>query len=126
MEENDMPPKKANEAYFADVFNRPMMTFCNADGSQHELGYIPDFDPSWIPNQASDAIVAYDIAKGSDCTAIMSKGISSAITCTTEELKDEISAIAARLAALESQLEKKNARNNLRLALKTLNYTREL
>lgn len=121
-----MPSKKANEAYFGDIFNRPMMTFCNADGSQQELGYIPDFDSSWILNQASDAIVSYDVAKGSDCTAIMTKGISSAVSCTTEEIKDEISAIAARLAALESQLEKKNARDDLRSALKTLNYTREL
>lgn len=121
-----MPPKKANEAYFADIFNRPMMAFCNADGSQQELGYIPDFDPSWIQGSAADAIVSYDVAKDCDYTAIMSKGISSAVTCTTEELKDEISAIAARLTALESQLAKKNARDNLRSALKTLNYTREL
>lgn len=122
-----MPPKKANEAYFADVFNRPAtIAFCNADGSQQALGYIKDFDVSWGLDRATEAVVTCDLASDCDYTAIMSKGVSSAITCTTEELKDEISAIAARLAALESQLEKKNARDNLRSALKTLNYTREL
>lgn len=122
-----MSPKKANEAYFADVFNRPSaLAYCNADGSQQQIGYIKDFDVSWAPGEATEAVVTCDLAPNSDYTAIMSKGISSTVSCTTEEIKDEISAIAARLAALESQLEKKNARDNLRSALKTLNYTREL
>ena len=96
-----MPPKKANEAYFADVFNRPTtIAFCSADG--------------------------YDIAPDYDYTAIMSKGVSSSVSCTIDDVKGDISAILTRLAALESQLEKKNARDDLRSALKTLNYTREL
>ena len=122
-----MPPKKANEAYFADVFNRPAtIAFCSADGSQQSIGYIKDFDVSWAPGEATEAVVTCDIAPNCDYTAIMAKGVNSTLSCTTEDIKSDISAIAARLDALESQLEKKNARNDLRSALKTLNYTREL
>lgn len=96
-----MPPKKANEAYFADVFNRPTtLAYCSADG--------------------------YDIAPDYDYTAIMSKGINSSVSCTIDDVKGDIGAILTRLADLESKVEKKNARDDLRSALKTLNYTREL
>ena len=96
-----MPPKKANEAYFVDVFNRPAaVAYCSVDG--------------------------YDIAPDYDYTAIMSKGINGSVSCTIDDVKGDIGAILTRLEALESQLAKKNARDDLRSALKTLNYTREL
>lgn len=122
-----MPPKKANEAYFGDVFNRPAtVAFYNADGSQQQIGYIKDFDLSWAPGEVTEATVICDIAPKCDSTVVMAKGANSAISCVTEDIKSDISAILARLGALESQLEKKNARDDLRSALKTLNYTREL
>lgn len=122
-----MPPKKANEAYFGDVFNRPAtVAFYNADGSQQQIGYIKDFDLSWAPGEVTEATVICDIAPNCDYTAVMEKGTNGAISCVTEDIESDISAILARLGALESQLEKKNARDDLRSALKTLNYTREL
>ena len=72
-----MPPNKANEAYFADVFNRPSaLAYCSVDG--------------------------YDIAPDYDYTAIMSKGINSSVSCTIDDVKDDIGAILTRLSALES------------------------
>ena len=122
-----MPPKKANEAYFGDVFNRPTsIAFYSADGSKQQIGHIKDFDLSWAPGEVLEATVTCDIAPNCDHTAVMSKGISSTVSCTTDDIKSDINTILARLGALESQLEKKNARDGLRLALKTLNYTREL
>ena len=121
-----MPPKKANEAYFADIFNRPAtLAFYNADGSC-SLGCIEDFDIGWTPSDAVEAQVTCDVAPNSEYVAATVKGISGSVSCVIDDIKGDIGAILARLASLESTVEKKNARDDLRSALKTLNYTREL
>lgn len=108
-----MPYQKANEAYFADVFSRTPLAYCSS--------------VDWLPSDAVKAeAAAYDIAPDYDHTVIASKGINGSVSCVIDDIKDDIGAILARLAALESQLAKKNACDNLRSALKTLNYTREL
>lgn len=122
-----MPPKKANEAYFGDVFNRlSTIAFYSADGNKQQIGHIKDFDLSWAPGEVLEATVTCDIAPNCDHTAVMAKGMSGTLSCTIDNIKGDINTILARLGALESQLEKKSARDDLRSALKTLNYTREL
>ena len=122
-----MPYQKANEAYFADIFNRPAtLAFYNADGSQDLIGYIKDFDVNYTPGEVVEANVTCDIAPKSDYVAIASKGVDGSVSCVIDDIKGDIGAILARLASLESTVEKKNARDDLRSALKTLNYTREL
>jgi uncharacterized protein (DUF342 family) len=111
--------KKTNEAWFGDSFNRDALT-CSYSAINDVVNSI-----------TCGAVTAANCATGSDYT--VAKGTREA-NCYTDvvaidridTLSDQLQKIQEQIDGLKKSLETKKSDNKLRLALKTLNYTREL
>lgn len=113
--------KKTNEAWFGDTFDRGI-TLCNGE-------------------------LAYDTALNSDCTAIKAIGLdnNNAVTlacndmvvgkgsnyaisanANVDTMRDRFNELQAQIDDLKKKLENKKENSELRSALKTLHYRREV
>jgi LPS O-antigen subunit length determinant protein (WzzB/FepE family) len=124
-----MAYKKTNEAWFGDSFNRDSITAAcscdlanNVDSLTELVGYVTDAGVTY--GTASNAIA---ISSNGDLTC---KGAIStcdyAINCATDGLTTKLEKIQAQIDDLKQNYVPKKGTDKLRLALKTLNYTREI
>lgn len=126
--------KKTNEAYFGDTFNRDA-TLCYAteDGSSYDAAIKAT---NWkdnnitftCANATTDGVAFKALC---DNIASTADGISYAIgekasTNQIESLSDKIRDIQAQINDLKKNLETKKENSELRSALKTLHYKREI
>ena len=120
--------KKTNEAWFGDTFDRnATLCYATEDGSNHEMLVkgLTMSSPQIIDKDAyGEVTFTCDLANTADSTAY---GIAkSTSTNQVESLSDKIRDIQAQINDLKKNLETKKENSELRLALKTLHYRREV
>lgn len=118
--------KKTNEAWFGDTFDRSSTTACyNAEGKHLCDGRISTCDLSYSPDSYTKASITCDLANTAD--NIVGYAIAeSASVNPVESLSDKIKDIQAQIDDLKKNLETKKENSELRSALKTLQYKREV
>lgn len=129
-----MPYKKTNEAWFGDSFNRPYTVACySAKGDEVMKGYIKDCNLSLSADSATEVDCTFDLATGLSNTvygtASTSGGdlcCSEAVEAATVSLTTELKKIQAQIDDLKKNMVPKTHVTQLRSALKTLSYKREI
>lgn len=120
--------KKTNEAWFGDTFDRgATLCYATEDGSNYEmlLKSLTMSSPQIIDKDAyGEVTFTCDLANAAD--SIGYAIAKSASVNQVESLSDKIEEIQAQLNDLKKILETKKENSELRSALKTLHYTREV
>ena len=116
-----MPFKKTNEAYFGDSFNRDsVLCYATADAKASDSASF----------SCKNATINLDtLASITGCCDLTAKADSGVLGISYVEDKvsmDSFNDLIARVVALESNTVPKKGADELRCALKTLNYTREV
>ena len=120
--------KKANEAYFGDTFNRDV-TLCSG-----EIAYDVALDSdcsatkaiNWNNNNTvtltcSDAVISKETLDN-----LCGYGNAYAINANIDTITDRFYELQAQINELKKKLETKKENSELRSALKTLSYKREV
>lgn len=120
-----MPYKKTNEAWFGDTFNRDS-TYCyaTADVAADTAYTVKGLSNNSATFTCNNVTVNDSLLSGLTGGTSITDAISIAVT--KDELEDKISEIKARIDALEQTISTKKSGSDLRSALKTLNYKREI
>lgn len=124
-----MSYRKTNEAWFGDTFNRdPVYCYATADVAENSVN-----DTSYVIkglNNNSATFTCNNVAVNDSLLNELTGRIAAtdkiSITATKDELEDSLSKISARIDALEQTILTKKSSSDLRSALKTLNYKREI
>lgn len=122
-----MPYKKTNEAWFGDTFDRDSIQAYTvassadvADSIAYAIKGLNNNSATLTCNGITINDGLLDELSGGAVTSKIS------IAVTKDELEDKISEIKARIDALEQTISTKKSSSDLRSALKTLNYKREI
>ena len=137
--------KKADEAYFGDTFDRPSTIACYAANGDHLFdGKISACDVSYSPDSLITANIDCSldtygaVAKGATChaegvsrVAYGKAGYEPIKLCVDDlALNTSVSSLSSKLNELQAQIDdlkrKKTTTSELRRALKTLHYKREV
>lgn len=123
--------KKTNEAWFADTFNRPSTIACYAvDGTKLFDGAISTRDLSYGVDCATEADITCSVSASANNEYALAKGATnytpSVEFIVRDEMSNAISSLQAQIDDLRQRLETKTASDELRSALKTLHYKREV
>lgn len=123
-----MPFKKANEAYFGDVFNRSTVACYNTEGNELMKGYVTGCDLARSPDSAMEATFSCIMPDNTITSLYSCNNSDSGVTIrsTVDDIQSELATLEARIVALESTIQPKKGADKLRSALRTLNRTREL
>jgi hypothetical protein len=117
--------KKTNEAWFGDTFDRPSTIACYTAKGEHLFdGRISACDLSYSPDSYPEVSITCDLANTAD--SIGYAFAKNASINQVENLSDKIRDIQAQLHDLRKSLETKKENSELRSALKTLHYKREV
>ena len=117
--------KKENEAWFGDTFDRPSTIACyTAEGKHLFNGRVSACDLSYSPDSYTEASITCDLANAAD--GIGYTVAKNASINQVESLSDKIRDIQAQINDLKKNLETKKECSELRSALKTLHYKREV
>lgn len=115
-----MPFKKTNEAYFGDSFNRDSVLCYAAEAKGVDSASI----------SCNTATINYDtLASIAGCCDLTAKADTAVLGVSYIDDKvsmDSFNDLVARVIALESNTVPKKGADELRCALKTLNYVREV
>lgn len=121
--------KKANEAYFGDRFNRDSTVCCTtADENNYDtlVKSLSMSSPQIIDKDLHGEVTfACNLANTADIGIGYAIAENASIN-QVESLSDKIRGIQAQIDDLKKKLETKKENLELRSALKTLNYTREV
>ena len=113
--------EKTNEAWFGDTFDRSSTIACyNTEGKHLFDGRISTCDLGYSPDSYTKASITCDLANKVDTI------VQNASTNQVESLSDKIKDIQAQIDDLKKNLETKKENSELRSALKTLHYKREV
>lgn len=113
--------KKTNEAWFGDTFDRSSTVACYNTEEKHLCdGRISTCDLSYSPDSYTKASITCDLANKVD-TIVQNASVN-----PVESLSDKIKDIQAQIDDLKKNLETKKENSELRSALKTLQYKREV
>lgn len=118
--------EKTNEAWFGDTFDRSSTIACYNTEEKHLCdGHISTCDLGYSPDSYTKASITCDLANTAD--NIVGYAIAkSASVNPVESLSDKIKDIQAQIDDLKKNLETKKENSELRSALKTLHYKREV
>lgn len=120
--------QKTNEAWFGDTFNRDAtLCYATADGSNHEMlvKSLAMSSPQIIDKDAyGEVTFTCDLANMADSIGY-AIGKNASVS-QVESLSDKIRDIQAQINNLREKLETKKENSELRSALKTLHYKREV
>ena len=113
-----MAYKKTNEAWFGDSFNRDstVCSYAIANNDLKSINSVVDLTYDGSASIGSGDLYCSGVVKASDY----------AIEGVTDSFATEIKRIAAQINDLQQNFVPKKGANKLRLALKTLNYKREI
>jgi hypothetical protein len=128
-----MAYKKTDEAWFGDTFDRGATLYYEAeDGSTYNMrvkNLTMSSSPYSIDTDACGKITCTcDLANNTDGAVytIAKNANASSNQIEIESLSDKIRKIQAQISDLKQSLETKTVRDDLRSALKTLHYKREV
>lgn len=119
--------EKTNEAWFGDTFDRPSTIACyTAEGKHLFNGRVSACDLSYSPDSYTEASITCDLANAANDDSIGYTVAKRASISQVDSLSDKIRNIQAQVNDLKKKLETKKEYSELRLALKTLHYKREV